>query len=162
MQIVQEMKWPKDERYIIYSDGTVRGAKGKMLVRSMSLGYHVLFAGRSGMQKVSRLVATCFVVNPNPKKFKVVNHINGIKKDDRAENLEWCDQAYNVKHAKDAGLFLTNTGSNHYLAKLDEIQVKTIKRCFKDGLTNLQLGRYFKVDRQTIRSIRVGKSWVGV
>lgn len=51
---------------------------------------------------VHRLVAQAFI--SNKKKHKQVNHINGIKTDNKVKNLEWCDASYNVKHAIKLGL----------------------------------------------------------
>ena len=42
---------------------------------------------------VHRIVAIEFI--PNDKQLSEVNHINEIKTDNRAINLEWCDTLYN-------------------------------------------------------------------
>lgn len=51
---------------------------------------------------VHRLVAEAFIPSTNYN--LQVNHINGIKDDNRADNLEWVTGSQNVKHAYDAGL----------------------------------------------------------
>lgn len=51
---------------------------------------------------IHRLVAQAFIDNPN--EYKYINHINGNKKDNRVENLEWCSAKYNTNHAIKKGL----------------------------------------------------------
>jgi hypothetical protein len=78
--------------------------KMRLLTRSKhSLGYTQVYLsyfriGSKGLYcKLHRLVANQFI--PNPLGLSDVNHKNGIKDDNRVENLEWMSHRDNVIHS---------------------------------------------------------------
>ena len=63
-------------------------------------GYLHIVLYKNGIGKtfrVHRIVAQTFI--PNPLKLPEINHINGIKDDNRVENLEWCTSSENTIHS---------------------------------------------------------------
>jgi hypothetical protein len=93
--------------YDIYSDGKLYNLKTKKFKKwtKDANGYiktQMWVDGKSKNIHQHRLLAEQFI--PNPEFKKQVNHINGIKSDNRIENLEWVTQSENTKHSFANGL----------------------------------------------------------
>lgn len=110
--------------------------------------------------RVHRLVACAFIDNLENKLY--INHINGIKDDNRVENIEWCTASENQKHCIRTGLkkeYFKN-GSEHRNSKLNELQVKIIKYLLKkSNLSQTVIASFFNVSIGTISSIKNNKTW---
>lgn len=90
--------------YQVSNFGRVK-SKRKILKPRDCKGYYIVGLCKNGKRKnfrINRLVAQAFI--PNPNNYPCVNHINGIKTDNKVENLEWCTYSYNEKEAFRLGL----------------------------------------------------------
>jgi hypothetical protein len=103
---------------------------------------------------IHRLVATAFISNPENK--PCVNHKNGIKNDNKVENLEWCTGSENMKHAYKTRLQLPVCGIKHGLSKLTQKDVLEIK---KSNLPQSKLSFIYKISQSVISEIKNNKSW---
>lgn len=66
--------------------------------------------GQTKILYVHRLVAAAFIENPN--NHPVVNHLDGIKTNNNATNLEWCTVEENARHASRLGLLKRPENTN--------------------------------------------------
>ena len=99
----------------------------KILKPSFNGNYFFVYLHRNGeakMHYVHILVAQTFVPNPDNKPF--VNHIDGNKLNNYAENLEWVTPSENARHAFETGL--NKSGCENGNAKLTPEQVREIRR----------------------------------
>ncbi len=110
--------------------------------------------GKRYTKRVHRLVALAFI--PNPENKATVNHINGIKTDNRPCNLEWATIQENTQHAFDTGLKVALKGEKQGNSKLTEAQVLLIRA---DTRTQKLIGMDYGVDQSIISDIKMRKTW---
>ncbi|HCN5579784.1 TPA: HNH endonuclease [Escherichia coli] len=157
-------------KYSVTTDGRVyphsrvdsrgRLQKGRWLKPvNHSDGYlYVNLRDKGALKKhyIHRLVAAAFIDNPNS--LPQVNHINGIKSDNRVDNLEWVTGCQNMVHASKSGLLNPISGERHYCAKLTTEQVKEIRAC--KSMSQREMARMYGVSKATIAGILNYKTWV--
>lgn len=138
--------------------GSNRRATGRILTNTFSLGYCYVFLSDANNRKrcrVHKLVLEAFV-GPRPEKY-VANHINGNKKDNRIENLEWVTSSENEYHSYRV------LGKISSKRKLSLDNIIEIRESYKSGKWSYAaLARKFNVCRPTITRLIKGITWKGV
>jgi len=102
---------------------------------------------------VHRLVAFSFIPNPDDK--PQVNHINGVKDDNRQVNLEWNTRSENQKHSIRIGL-RSAKGVKNSQSKLNDSDVINI---LSDDRSAIELSNAFKISVNTIYDIKSRRTW---
>lgn len=157
-----------EDRYAITEDGEVwsyllgkflkpsrdtnRGKRAYLLV--------VLYKNKKANSKrIHRLIAQAYI--PNPLNFPCINHKNGIKTDNRIENLEWCTYSENNIHALRHGLRKVSSLRGEAIgnSKLKTNQIREIRRLRREGSTLKSIGNIYNVSFRTIWDVTSGRHW---
>lgn len=153
-------KIPGAEGFWVTNDGRVFSClKGPLIELIPSLahnGYLRVQIVRNGVRRwfpAHRLVLIAW--GPSECVDKTVNHKNGIKTDNRIENLEWMTQLENRRHAIEV-LGKSSAGVKNPSAKLNEEAVKDIRT---STLTPLELSNKYNVTRECIYNVYNRITW---
>lgn len=109
---------------------------------------------------VHRLVMMAFCPIDNADQMQV-NHIDGNKRNNCIDNLEWCDRKQNMQHAMKTGLFKPQNrfGEKHPLHKLSHEDVCNIRNLLAQHIfTQHYIANLYHVSDTTIHEIKTNKS----
>lgn len=140
------------KKIVQYGKEIVKPFKGVEITNCLTeRGYHrVSLCGKN--KYVHQIVATTFIPNPDNK--PQVNHINGIKDDNRVENLEWVTNKENYLHSIKNGFREVFSQK----ARLNNIKERVVNGTQRVLILDTYTGIYYKSISQASKSINMNYS----
>jgi len=140
------------------TEGDIIGKRGKALVGHIDCGgYREVILSENGTFKnylVHRLVLSTFSPQDGMERL-FVNHKNGIKTDNRIENLEWCTKSENTIHSYNNGLQTKVTNQHGTFRVLTDSDFDIIRDLHHRGYLDEEIAREIGCSRGLVsRKIR--------
>jgi hypothetical protein len=110
-ELVLGVELPNLSRYKVRDDGSIYSKyEAKLLTPATTeKGYLqvslILDDNTTTSYLVHRLVALAYLEVPDNYKELQINHIDGVKSNNKVDNLEWCTNSENNEHAWNTGLY---------------------------------------------------------
>lgn len=120
------------------------------------LEYGLYQNGKRIFMRGHRIVATQFLENPENK--QMVNHKNGIRNDNRVENLEWVTDSENKQHSFNVLKREPTINGNKEITLInketkEELNFRSIKQCSEFlGISHEHLGRMINGKKDITKS----------
>lgn len=147
-----------NDKYEVSSEGTVR-RKGKvdcLKINYKSTGnYGRVNIGKTMM--VHKIVALTFIGN-RPDGMDI-NHIDGDKKNNKVDNLEFVTRSENCRQSCNEQGLRNFKRENHNRSKLTPLKVAEIKGMIANGARNKDIAFLYNVDASLISHIKRGAKW---
>lgn len=151
------LKHPDFPNHLVSNKGRIKSVeRNKLISTRVHEGYYDCRIndrdGKKRSPRLHRLVAELFV--PNPHGCEVVNHIDGNKLNNSADNLEWTTYSSNTKHAYEHGLTGVRTDT------LEIGNVRDICEKLQSGMSISEITSSSpKFTRSRVEKIRQRKRW---
>jgi predicted P-loop ATPase len=155
------MKRYASTKYLIYPNGDIVNEKTKRKLKPQNNGNGYLkvtltIKGVQVQKYIHRLVAEYYIERQKGK--NQVNHKNGIKGDNRVENLEWVTNSQNQIHAHKNGL--KPNGELLWNSKFNKSQINEIFKLDKEGMKRYLIAKKMGCSKSTISDILNGKRYL--
>lgn len=137
--------------------------KGRLLQLNLSnrkkyINCKLSVGGKTYTRQLHWLVLASFRFKPSAEKCHI-NHIDGDKRNNRLDNLEWVTPKENVDHAVKTGLHKAAKGSNNGQSKLSEKLAVNIKKDILKGSLNVEIAKKYSVSLKIVSDIKTGRTW---
>jgi hypothetical protein len=109
------------------------------------------------IKRVHRIVLTTF--KRSCKNKEECNHKNGIKSDNRLENLEWVTSSQNSKHRCNILHLGCHRGSKNPYAILTSKEVLTIRELCRRKHKQHRIAEWFNIAQSTVSKIKNNQTW---
>lgn len=157
-------EYPFNKNYMVSNFGSVYSKNGYKISSFINRTGYEYVKIDSKNTAVHRLVLLSFDLNENHNILDV-NHINGLKTDNRLINLEWCTRSENCIHAVNTGL--SKIGEDHPNSTHSNDEVIYICTLIKNGYSAREISEFLNIDcnpnfRKFISKIKHGYLWKNI